>query len=110
MEWMTHLIAPVVLAIIAAVPGILAYANNRRQIRQEADENAVDAWRSMLDPMRQRLEELEGEQVRQRDLIASQQRQIQVLEDDNERLRSGVQLLVNQLVANGHHPVWQPRG
>lgn len=58
MDWMA-LLLPVAVAIVASVPGVLAYANARMAIRREQEDSAQHAWQALLLPLRERNAELE---------------------------------------------------
>ena len=89
------------VAIIGAITGATGtYISLRKNAREEQD-SAVDAWRSLLDPIQQRLDKVEDECLRQSQLIEEQEVKIEVLERENERLRSVARLLVALLKANG---------
>lgn len=108
-DFARSLIAPVLLAAIAAVPGVLAYYSTRSKLRAEHEASAAEAWREMLAPMRERLLQVETELAVQREVVAQQQVRIAALEMENSQLISGVRLLAQQLRSNGQAPLWEYR-
>lgn len=74
---------PIILAVIAAIPGVAAYANERRRIRKEREDTALDAWQELLDPLRERNATLQS-YIREMDpMLDSQRDRIKALEDHN---------------------------
>lgn len=109
-------ISSLAIALLAAIPGILAYRNTRMKLITEREDTAVDAWREMMEPMRTRIREterhIEALEDKARDQavrIEQQKTLLENMEKQNEQLINGIRLLVAQLRANGHEPVWEPK-
>lgn len=89
---------PIVLAILAAIPGLLVLSKDWRFGKPDAlqkYEVLVSDLRVKNDALECRLDVLEHAVKEQ--------------EAELEELRSGVVLLIAQLKANGIEPVWKPK-
>jgi len=100
---------PVLVAFIAAVPGILAYLATRRNQMIGKEENAVSAWRSFVEPLRTEVAQLRHEVDELQAELERHKQRIQHLEQENGVLRSGAELLLHQVRSNGITPVWGER-
>lgn len=102
---------PIILAIIASVPGILAYARERNQIQIEKETTALDGWRTLLDPLRERVATLEVTVSEQDVTITNQAKRIRdlekyvkVLEDQADTASRLVTAYGKQLLDLGYTP------
>lgn len=86
MDW-ASIILPLAVAVIAAVPGVLAYANAKNMVRKEEQETAMDAWQALLEPLRTELKELKATKTEQGRLIAELRQQVDALTIANRRLQ-----------------------
>ena len=84
----------VIVAIVAALPGLLAGLAAWRKSSAEASKAISDAATQMIKPLSERVQALEGEVTTLRTLVAS--------------FRRGVELLCGQVRGAGMEPVWQP--
>lgn len=102
-----NLILPVIIASLAALPGLAALRsqNNKRNI--ESDSLASDAWKELLEPYRSRVQALEEDVSQLRIMAEQQERQIKNLQAENVMLINGVNLLTSQIRASGMNPVWE---
>lgn len=89
---------PIILAIIAAAPGLIALIQQRRKNNADVAtvyESMAARSAEKLDKMIARIENLEIT--------------VRAQECELDELRSGVVLLIAQLKANGIEPVWKPK-
>lgn len=107
MEIATNLILPVIIASLAALPGLAALRsqNNKRNI--ESDNLASDAWKELLEPYRNRVQALEDDVKDLRTVAERQEREIKALQAENTMLINGVNLLTSQIKASGMNPIWE---
>jgi hypothetical protein len=91
---MTDLIAPIVVALIAAIPGIMAYINTRKKGNAEATDIITDTAMALIIP-------LKGE-------IAELRQQLDDLRIENELLRKWAKDLVLQVIQLGGSPCPEP--
>lgn len=123
MSWQE--VAPqVLLAIVAALPGIYAIWRGRHKekadvakVITEAAGNLVEEYKSELESLKlllaQQQEEikcLEFQVERQTEKIALQSVRIDTLEAEREEVLAGVRALTAQIRKLGHDPVWEPEG
>lgn len=99
-EW-AQVVVPVLVALVASLPGVLAYAyvNRRDTIRRENDDSALDAWQALLAPQRERVAELERLSVEQTDFIRDLSSQVATLQADNRRMSGEIALLQHKMMA-----------
>ena len=132
MNW-TELILPIVLACIAAIPGIISLFKGRS--KEKADVAAVytdiakewaEEYRARLAEVeasyRAKLEEIEQTVKEQAELVRCQERKIESqaikaarqqleinkLKEEQEEFLEGVTALCAQIRSLGHEPVWEP--
>lgn len=116
-----QLIIPIVVAIIAATPGILAYFKGRKKedfevlaIESDADKADAEATSvvvlsalSLVEPMKKRLEALEKrDEMRDKELDIMKARMSRV-EHANYLLCTGVRRLIHQIRSLGATPVFE---
>lgn len=120
---------PVVVALAAAVPGILAYVGQRRKVRAEEADIYTGAARKLIESLTTRLEAVTGRMDKleidlrkaRDDLDAAESEltrarlQLELMEKSNARMTEavkvimdGVASLVAQLNALGIIPAWTP--
>lgn len=102
---------PIILAVIASIPGIMAYAKERSAIQIERETSALDGWRTLLDPLRDRVATLEVTVSEQDVTITNQAKRIRdlekyvkVLEDQADTASRLVTAYGKQLLDLGHTP------
>ena len=101
--------APIVIAVIGGVFGILSLIIQARRDRYKINADATTTYEALTARQVQRISMQDAK-------IANLETEIDELNvnlrksfAEIEALRSGVELLVNQLKANGHSPVWTPK-
>lgn len=82
-------------AFIGSIVALLVALNNRNKAKSEAESAATIAYTEIVEPLRQRISDLEA--------------RVSSLELENKELRRGVRILSNQLREAGHEPAWEPR-
>jgi len=126
---MTEVLLPLLLALIAATPGIISLWKGRK--KEEADAAAVftgaarelvEEYRAKIDEIEKTVEEQEAK-IRCQDakidqqnvMIRRQQREmddqakrIYALEVERSEFIQGVSALCAQIRGLGHEPVWEP--
>lgn len=97
--------ATVIIAMIAATPGLLAFLGQRKK----NDVDVAQAYKVMADEQIKEIRELK---VR----VNAMETQIDDLECERDALyklvtewQAGIGLLINQVTANGMTPVWSPK-
>lgn len=110
MESIDGFVGAAVLALIATIPGALDYfakrheqrrarAAERRAAAKESDDLALDAWRSLVEPLTLEVDKL-------RDLLERQNEKMQRQSADLVRLRFGARALIDQLLRLDIEPCW----
>jgi chromosome segregation ATPase len=135
LNW-TELILPIVLAIIAASPGVIALFRGRSKEKADVAKAITEAAGELIEDYQNRLERLEklvGEQAEkilcqeakisrqarqidiqadrireQADKIRGQADRIQALEAERDEFSQGVLSLCAQIRELGYEPVWEP--
>lgn len=90
---------PLMVAVVASLPGVLAYANARSQIRVEQEESALAAWQSLLQPLRDEVSELKQVRIEQAARIDNLSTEVEALQIVNRRLRREVETLEGRILA-----------
>jgi hypothetical protein len=110
-EYTTLFWLPIILAIIAALPGIFAYSTARQKVKDERDATALAAWQELLDPLRSQVarqheaEKLYNETIsKQAKRIHDLENYVNVLERDKEASSRLVTAYLAQLLDNGIAP------
>jgi hypothetical protein len=116
-----QLVIPILIALIAATPGILAYFRGRKKedievlaIESGAEKTDADASNvvvltalSLVEPMKKRLESLEKrDELREKELCIMKARMAR-LEHANYLLCTGVRRLIHQIQSLGATPVFE---
>jgi uncharacterized coiled-coil DUF342 family protein len=115
MTW-TDAILPLVLAVIAATPGILALLKGRSKDKADAASTITGAARQLLEEYRAKIDEIESTVAEQETQIRCQQLElneqltrIKKLEHERGEIMKGVASLCTQIRNLGHEPVWEPK-
>lgn len=110
-EYTTLFWLPIILAIIAALPGIFAYSTARQKVKDERDATALAAWQELLDPLRSQVarqheaEKLYNETIsKQAKRIHDLENYVNVLERDKEASSRLVTAYLAQLLDNDIEP------
>lgn len=118
-EWI-----PIIVAALAALPGLLALRSNDRKLAAEAKaietevyERALKASHGESEKMQARIDRygVEIEKMQARMDESDQERaalraRVKALENELEEYKFGVGLLIGQLVSARMEPTWRPRG
>jgi len=129
------IIIPVIVALIAAIPGIIAVVAQRKKDKIEVEATAaeklvatsaninqsykdlLDEFKTSADHCRSKLEQMELQIEDQekliRELIAENQKLKELVAGTSqvvEELKIGIQLLVDQIEKLGHKPAYKPKG
>jgi uncharacterized coiled-coil protein SlyX len=92
---------PIIIAIIGGVFGLTSLIIQARRDRSKVNADTATTYEALTARQSQRIAEQDAR-------IDKLEARVRESEDELEALRSGVALLVNQLKANGHTPVWTP--
>lgn len=98
------LVVPILVALIAAGPGIYSIWVGRRKMAAESGSKLLDMIKGLS-------LELEREQERRRQMgerVIELESKVLVLENENKMLRDGINRLLGQLMTLGVDPVWKP--
>ena len=111
MDW--SIIIPVLLALIAIIPGIINYLRLRKRdkvevktIETSATESIVTAATSLVEPLTVRIKSLEQNNREMCEKQAIFEERIRVLEEANFVLCHGLGRLIYQLKSHGIDPVF----
>lgn len=128
MSWQ-DIILPILLAIIAASPGLVALLRGRKKEQADVAEAITRAAGELIEDYQKKLERIEGKLEEQAELIRCQAHQIESqseqlarqdikIEEQAKRIRdlelerdeilNGVMMLCTQIHDLGHAPVWEP--
>ena len=102
-----QIIIPVTIALLAAIPGSLAYFNNRKKQQLEATTEVVNIAMSFIDPLKNRIDDLESENTKQNEHIDLLENRVNVLESENATLLDGATRLNRQVQSLGGNPVFK---
>ena len=105
---MNDLLIPILAAAVMAMPGVWGAYIALKSERRESDDSAIDAWRSIVDPLRREMAEMRDEVEALQIRAESQSKRIKALESELQRVDAGNTLLISQLRASGHEPIWTP--
>lgn len=122
-------ILPLILAIIAAIPGIAALFRGRRKEKADVAKALSEAAGELVEGYQKKLERLEAlvenqatqladqaEKIRCQERkideqaveLAKQAKSIRVLERERGKFLAGVLMLCAQIRELGHEPIWEP--
>lgn len=105
-EWTALIMAAIALAGVA-IQFWKAWSEKRRD-DSDAAESISFAAKSLIEPLRKRVDELEATTLRQEAEISALTRQTKEQKQEITELRAGVMLLTNQIVALGQRPIYIP--
>lgn len=104
---MIDLLQAVIIALVASAPGIYAVfaqrGKDRADVAEKYEQMAARAAEQMDTIRRNSREEIEQLEMRVDEL----EKQVETLQRREKQLTAGVKLLINQLEANDHKPVWK---
>lgn len=128
MTWQ-DIILPIVLAVIAASPGLVALLRGRKKEKADVAEAITRAAGELVEDYQKKLERIEKKLEEQAELIRCQERKIDSqaeklarqgikIDEQSDRIRDlelerdsileGVMMLCTQINELGHAPVWEP--
>ena len=125
MDW-KEVILPLLLAAIAAAPGILALLKGRNKEKADVAATYIDSAKDLLEEYRAKIQEVEAsyrakleeieatvadqaETIRcQERKIAKQQAEIEKMRAEQDEFLQGLTALCTQIRGLGHDPVWEP--
>jgi hypothetical protein len=123
------IILPIVLAVIAASPGLVALFRGRKKEQADVAEAITRAAGELVEDYQKKLERIEKKLEDQAELIRCQERKIESqadklarqgikideqaarirdLELERDEVLTGVMMLCTQIHDLGHDPVWEP--
>lgn len=111
------------IAVIGAVPGVLALILKQRQVKAEADSSEVDTADKLVEmamglnaPMKARIAEQDLEissmrtVIKEKDeLISNQESQLSGLREESRKKDEAISRLVHQIKSLNAVPVWDPQ-
>jgi uncharacterized protein HemX len=116
MTWQ-DILPQIILAIVAASPGIYAIWRGRHKEKADVAKIITEAAGTLVEEYKEKLESLERlvaqqqEEIRCLESTAKEQAsRIDALEKEKERVLKGVEKLTEQIRKLGHEPVWEPNG
>jgi hypothetical protein len=111
----TEVALPILLAVIAAAPGILALLKGRSKDKADAASTITGAAKELIEEYRKKIDEIEeivaeqSAKMRCQELeLREQEMRIKKLEQEREEIMEGVLALCTQIRTLGHDPVWEP--
>lgn len=107
MDWKEAII-PLLLAAIAATPGILALFKGRGKEKADITTAITEAAQDMLDEYRKKIDEYRAELQLLEKKVAEQACEIKRLRDEQAEFLNGVSALCTQIRGLGHEPIWEP--
>jgi cell division protein FtsB len=84
-----EIMIPVIVAIVAAIPGILAFFGQRRKDKTDAAEKITAAALDLVEPYQKRVAEMENQISKLRTGLAA-------VEAENSKLKTNIELLVKE--------------
>lgn len=113
---------PIVIAIIAAGPGLAALLGQKRKDKRDDATGVVDnagkvtaQALTLIQPLNLRITELDNKVINlrkeadERDaLMEKLENRLQESEGQIRRLKFGIKKLIDQIIRLGHIPEWQP--
>lgn len=129
MNW-ADIVPPIIVAIVAATPGIYAIWRGRQKDRADVAKIITEAAGELMEEYKEQLESLKvlvaqqqeeirclesqvGKQTKEIALqsveIKNQQKRIMVLERERIEILEGVRSLTAQVRMLGQKPVWEPK-
>lgn len=107
--------ASVIIGMIAAMPGILAYYSAKKKLRIEAQRQGIDqaativsGATALIGPLRTEIEDLRADVKQMTDERRELKVELHELRTSVHVLRTGIDRLIHQLQSHNIDPVWQP--
>lgn len=111
MEWGVVVAAlPGVAALIGVIVGYRKGVAERGKIEADHDEVVTRTALSLIEPLRQRVEDQRLRLDAQARRIGQLESQVVQLRRENAELHEGVRVLCAQISDLGHKPRWRPNG
>ena len=111
---MSEALVQVIIAIIAALPGLLALIAQRKKTNADAAGTITDAAGDLVTLYKDRIEALERAEAETKATIKQQEQQIATLQDDLRHLsalvreyRRGIMILISQIESLGDDPAYR---
>lgn len=118
-DW--QVITPIIIALIASLPGLLTFIRQRQRERAEVTEviteasvRLIEQMQSRIESMSRRLEVVEGELEKARVELKSAETRLDMVEREKndierewKRCRLGVEKLVAQVRSMGETPIYE---
>lgn len=102
----------IIVAILGALStvagGIIVYLASRKKNQADAADAVTDAALALINPLKDRLEELEAKVKKQENEIANLRRQLDRYADRIIVLMRGIENLIKQIGELGEKPCWEP--
>ncbi len=105
-EWTALIMAAIALAGVAIQ--FWKARSEKRRDDGDAAESISSAAKSLIEPLRKRVDELEAMTARQEAAIVTLTKKTQEQQQEITELRAGVMLLTTQIVALGQKPIYIP--
>lgn len=100
--------AAVAVLVGSLITVMIGFAT-RKKLDSEAANEVSEAALSLLEPLRQRVSQLEQELGIVKGSMTELSDKLEVVERENNELRRGIWLLVHQVTGLGQEPVYRPR-
>jgi septal ring factor EnvC (AmiA/AmiB activator) len=102
----------IIVAILGALStvagGIIVYLASRKKNQADAADAVTDAALALINPLKDRLAELEAKVKKQENEIANLRRQLDRYADRIIVLMRGIENLIKQIGELGGKPCWEP--
>lgn len=102
----------IIVAILGALStvagGIIVYLASRKKNQADAADAVTDAALALINPLKDRLAELEAKVKKQENEIANLRRQLDRYADRIIVLMRGIENLIKQIGELGAKPCWEP--
>lgn len=106
-------IAMTITAIAAfggMITGFIAIRTQRKKDLSDASESIAEAAKTLIEPLRKRVGQLEKENEILKQKVACFEEQIGILKSTLDEFRAGAKRLAHQVKALDAVPVWRPGG
>lgn len=104
-DWLS-VIAPIVVAILASLPGLLAYLDQARRAQGRGD--ALKTYKALVDEQVVEWERQHSQNLKLQAEIDTLRDEVDCWREVMKRWQAGIRLLINQVVSTGRTPVWEP--
>ena len=109
MNWETILV-PIVVALVAAVPGVLAWRRQAQKDKTDAVSTLTGSALEMVEAYKAELAAVKAESEREMQKLRQRLQELEArvlrLETENKELRTGAALLTNQIYGLRSAPIW----